>query len=226
MKSKNRTVFFLPILLTILISTQLFCCKKGDSPYYNYENELKQFDGNALDYLKAQKGTYDSLLVVLGRLPNLEDSLRKEKLTLFAVTNKSFQTSVENLNAVRKRTNKTPLYLATMDIKELDTMTSRYIIRGQYTSKDFENYTDGLLLKSISYNYSMHVLYSKADASGLIGGGPTVITFSDPKNSIFIRYWQRTPTNAVNIRTNNATINVVAPGHDFGFGDFVTRINN
>ncbi|MEJ2883778.1 hypothetical protein [Pedobacter sp. GR22-6] len=223
MKSKNRTVFF---LLTILISTQLFSCKKGDSPYYNYENELKQFDGNALDYLKAQKGIYDSLLVVLSRLPNLEDSLRKEKLTLFAVTNKSFQTSVENLNAVRKRTNKTPLYLATMDIKELDTMTSRYIIRGQYTSKDFENYTDGLLLKSIGYNYSMHVLYSKADASGLIGGGPTVITFSDPKNSIFIRYWQRTPTNAVNIRTNNATINVVAPGHDFGFGDFVTRINN
>ncbi|NRF39019.1 hypothetical protein [Pedobacter foliorum] len=226
MKNKNKQAFSLVILILVMLSTTLFSCKKNNSDYYNYENSLKQFDGNALEYLQSQKGIYDSLLLVLNRLPDLQDSLRNEKVTLFAVTNKSFQISVENLNAVRRKLNKAPLYLADMNIKELDTMTSKYIIRGEMVTADFQRFVDGLIVKSINHNYNMHLKYDKADASGFIGGGPGTIIFTDPKNSIFVRYWQSTPTNSVNIRTKNAIINVLSPGHDFGFGDFVTRINN
>lgn len=226
MKNKNKQAFSLVILMLAMLSTTLFSCKKNNSDYYNYENNLKQFDGNALEYLQSQKGIYDSLLLVLNRLPDLQDSLKNEKVTLFAATNKSFQISVENLNAVRKKLNKAPLYLADMNIKELDTMTSKYIIRGEMVTADFQRFVDGLIVKSINHNYNMHLKYDKADASGFIGGGPGTIIFTDPKNSIFVRYWQSTPTNSVNIRTKNAIINVLSPGHDFGFGDFVTRINN
>lgn len=225
MRNNYRNTF-LPILVVAMLCTTLFSCKKSESPYYNYENSLKEFDGNALEYLKSQKGIYDSLLVVLDRLPALQDSLKNQKITLFAVTNKSFEISVDNLNAIRKRTNKAPLYLSSMNVKQLDTMTSKYIIRGVYTTANFQNFSDGLLVTSINHSYPMHILYKKADASGYIAGGPSLITFSDPKNSIFIRYWERTPTNAVNIKINNGIINVVSPGHDYGFGDFVTRINN
>jgi hypothetical protein len=223
---RNKKVFFLRAVLVLLLSTMLFACKKTDKTYYNYQNSLKDYNGNALDYLKAQPGVYDSLLVVLDRLPAIEDTLQHQNVTLFAVTNKSFQISVESLNAVRKKTNKAPIYLATADVAQLDTMICRYIIPGKLTTADFESYADGLLLKSIKYKYAMHVAYTKANASGFIGGGPGIITFTDPKNSIFVRYWQSTPTNAVNIKTTNATVNVIAPGHDFGFGDFVTRINH
>ncbi|MBC8986308.1 hypothetical protein H9X96_11025 [Pedobacter sp. N36a] len=223
---RNKSNFFFPILMTAVLVSCLFACKKSDSEYYNYENKIQQFDGTALDYLNSQKGVFDSLLVVLNRLPALKDSLAKEKLTVFAVTNKSFEISVGNLNDIRKRSNKAPIYLATMNIAQLDTMTSRYLVRGQYESKNLSNFVDGLMVTSIAHDYPMHVLYRKLDASGFNGGGPQVLTFSDPKGSIFVRYWQRTPTNAVNIKTNNAIVNIVSPGHDFGFGDFITRINN
>lgn len=224
---RNKKTLGFSILMAMLLCIMLFSCKKNDSAYYNYENDLKEFDGNALEYLKAQQsGVYDSLLLVLNRLPSLQDSLKNQKVTFFAVTNRSFQTSVESLNAVRKRTNKAPLYLANIDVKQLDTMVSKYIIRGEFNTSYFQDYADGLIVKSIAHNYNMHVLYKKADASGFKAGGPAVITFTDPKNSIFVRYWERTPTNSVNIKTKNAIINVLSPGHDFGFGEFVTRVNN
>ena len=223
---RNKNVFFFRTLLAVLLSTTLFACKKTDLAYYNYENNLKDYKGSALEYIKSQPGVYDSLMVVLDRLPAIEDSLQNENVTLFAVTNKSFQISVESLNAVRKKTNKAPIYLATADLAQLDTMICKYIIPGKLTTADFESYSDGLLIKSLKYKYAMHVAYTKANASGFNGGGPAIITFTDPKNSIFVRYWQSTPTNAVNIKTNNAVVNVIAPGHDFGFGDFVTRINH
>lgn len=223
---RNKNNFFFPILMIAVLVSLLFACKKSDSTYYDYENKIQQFDGNALDYLKSQKGVYDSLLVVLNRLPQLQDSLAKEQLTVFAVTNKSFQISVGNLNDVRKRNNKAPIYLATMNLAQLDTMTCRYLIRGNYNTNDLSSFVDGLMVRSIRYEYPMHILYNKVDASGFSQGGPQILVFSDPKNSIFVRYWQRTPTNAVNIKTNNAIVNIVSPGHDFGFGDFVTRINN
>lgn len=223
---RNKSNFFFPILMITVLVSCLFACKKSDNTYYNYENKIQQFDGNALQYLNAQKGLYDSLLLVLDRLPALKDSIANQKLTVFAVTNKSFEISVGNLNDIRKRNNKAPVYLADMDLAQLDTMTTRYLVRGIYETNDLSYFVDGLMVNCIVHDYPMHLLYNKLDASGFKGGGPQVLTYSDPKGSIFVRYWQRTPTNAVNIKTNNAMVNIVSPGHDFGFGDFVTRINN
>jgi hypothetical protein len=223
---RNKNNFFFPMLTVAVFVSFLFACKKSDSPYYNYENNIQQFNGNALEYLNSQSGLYDSLLLVLNRLPALKDSVAREKLTVFAVTNKSFQISIESLNAVRKKSNKAPLYLANMNLAQLDTMTSRYFIRGNYDTDNLKAYVDGLMVNSIVHNYPMHILYKKLDASGFKEGGPQVLIFSDPRKSIFVRYWRRVPTNSVNIKTNNAVVNVLAPSHDFGFGDFVTRINN
>lgn len=223
---RNKKTHGFSMLMAMLFCLMLFSCKKNDSAYYNYENPLKEFDGNALEYLQAQQsGVYDSLLLVLNRLPSLQDSLKNKKITFFAITNRSFQTSVESLNAVRKRINKAPLYLTDIDVKQLDTMICKYLIRGEFNTSYFQDYADGLIVKSIAHDYNMHILYKKADASGFKAGGPAIITFTDPKNSIFVRYWESTPTNSVNIKTKNAIINVLSPGHDFGFGEFVTRVN-
>lgn len=221
----RNKAFFFPFLMIALLGATLCACKKSDNTYYNYENNLKQFNGSAFDYLQSQPEIYDSLLTVLNRFPDLQDSLKNQNLTIFAVTNQSFKIAMENLNTVRKRANKPLISLSSINIDQLDTMICKYFIHEKLTTANFESYADGIFVNSIKFNYKMHLQFSKATASGFIGGGPSIITFTDPKNSIFVRYWQSTPTNAVNIKTNNAIVNVVSPGHDFGFGDFVTRSN-
>lgn len=223
---RNKTILFFPACMVMAFIFLQLACKKVDSSYYKYENEIKQFDGNALKYLESEPGKYDSMLVVMNRLPALRDSLEKQELTVFALSNKSFELALNNLNKVRKTENKTPLYLKDVDVNQLDTLISRYLIRGKKTTKDFQDFVDGVLVQSISHNYTMHILYNKANASGFVGGGPQILTLSDPKGSIFVKFWERTPTNAVNIKANNAIINIIAPDHNFGFNDFIKRVNN
>ncbi|WP_084529480.1 fasciclin domain-containing protein [Pedobacter caeni] len=225
MMKNIKHLFFLPGVMAIALFMILQGCKKTDKTYYEYENKIQEFDGNALSYLQAQNGIYDSMLVVLKRLPHLEDSLKTKNLTVFAVTNKSFETAVKNLNTTRKAQNKKPISLAEADLAQLDTMMCKYLVREKFRSEDFQNYSDGAFVKSLKFGYPMHILYTKASASGLVNGGPQILTYSDPRNSIFVKFWQRSPTNAVNIATHNSIIHVVAPGHEFGFNDFTTRIN-
>jgi hypothetical protein len=224
MINKNIKRFSQSLIGLLIVSLAFTACQK-DSIYHDYENTIKEFDGTALQYLQAQKNTFDSLLFVLDRLPALKDSLSTRNVTVFAPTNQSFQAALKNLNIERTAQGKKNMSLKDCDLTELEVLTARYILRGSRTTDSYAPFADGLELKSIKFDYPMHIQYNKLNASGFQGGGPQSIIFSDPKGSIFEKNWENANTNAVNIRTKNAIVNILAPLHDYGFNEFVIRVN-
>lgn len=224
MINKNMKRLWKSFAVLLFALSALTACKK-DSIYHDYENTIKEFDGTALQYLQSQKNTFDSLLLVLDRLPALKDSLSNQKITLFAATNQSFDAAIKNLNIQRLSEGKGKLSLKDCDLTELDTLTTRYILRGIRTTDSYAPFVDGLNIISIKYAYPMHVQYNKLNASGFVNGGPQSITYSDPKGSIFEKYWENSTTNAVNIKTKNGVVNILSPLHDYGFNEFVSRVN-
>lgn len=222
-KLYNKSTFFILGLIFLCLNA----CKKSDSPYYDYVNTIQTFDGTALEYLKAQPtGTFDSLLLVLDRLPFLQEALSNDKITLFAPVNKNFDAAVKYLNIKRKQEGKAPVYLADADITMLEEMICKYVIQGNRTTEDYIKDIDGIALRSVKYDYPMHVRYTKLSSAGYVGGGPTALKFSDTFDSIFTTDWITTTADAVNIKTNNATINILTPIHIFGFDEFTFRLNN
>ncbi|MGN6162968.1 MAG: fasciclin domain-containing protein [Flavisolibacter sp.] len=203
-------------------------CKKTDDTYKNYVNTAGSFNGNALAYLQSQPGVYDSMLLVINRLGGISDTLSKENITLFAVSNRSFDLALQNINQARQDSipSMTPVSFSTMDSATLDTFLCRYIIVGQQPSKNLVGLTDGSLFPSVRYGYNMQMQLTGTNASGYLNGGPKAIIFSDPKNSVFVRNWIRVNTITVDIKTTNAIVHLLPPGHDFGFGtDFIKSIN-
>lgn len=217
------------MLVTIVtLITLATACKKTDDTYRNYTPTAGNFNGTALQYLQSQPGVYDSMLLAINRVTGLADSLSSEQVTLFAVSNRSFALALQNINQARRDSipSMEAVSLRTIDSAVLDTFLCRYVLRGRATSDSIITFTDGRVFPSIKYDYGMHMLYSQTNASGFKNGGPKAITFSDPKNSIFTRYWVRVNTITVDIKTKNAAVHLLPPGHDFGFGDdFIRRVN-
>lgn len=212
-----------------IIALAVFClasCKKGNDYYYNYNDEASVYDGTILKYLESKPETYDSLLLVLDRFPSIRQALDSdETFTLFAPTNRSFEIAVDALNTTRALTNKQPLYLEDVPGNDLDSLVSRYIFESELDIDELKPFIDGLNIDSYKYGYRMHAQYNVLSASGLINGGQQQIIFSDVNNSIFQRYWQNINTSAVNIKTKNGVIHVLASGHDFGFNKFTSKFS-
>lgn len=220
---------YMRIIFSIVLAAGLFVvsCKKSDSPYYDYQNTQQTFDGTALAYLQAQpEGTFDSLLFVLRRYPNLEDSLINREVTVFAPVNENFQSALKYLNIERESEGKPAIYLADIDELQLDTMICKYIIRGKMSSDAYQVDLDGLSVISIKNNYPMHVAYLSESSAGFVGGGPSRLNFSDKFHSNFSKDWVTTRANTVNILTHNAVINILTPIHNFGFDEFTWRSND
>lgn len=213
------------ICLSILLTTLLFGCSKPNGSYYKYVNTVHIYDGNSLQFLQSQEGVYDSLLFVLSRLPDIQDSITSDSITLLAPTNQSFQTAIQNLNVIRKVQNKSPLYLATVDSAQLDTLVSRYVLRTRITTDDVIPYVDGISAFGIKYGIEMNLQYKKMSADGANLSGPQLLYVSDTKTSPFIQFWVRTTTSSVNLHTNNGIVHTLVAGHEFGFGEFSTRLN-
>jgi hypothetical protein len=213
------------VLLLALIGIYFSACKKSDSPYYDYTNTIQSFNGSAMDYLKSKPNTFDSLLLVLDRFPFLKDSLTNQQVTLFAPVNENFAASVKYLNQTRKAAGKAPVYLKTAEPLELLYMLSKYIIRGNKTTSAYTGSVDGVSLNTILSNYPMHIKAVKSNASGFVNGGATTLEYSDMYGSTIRLNWVTTNTNAVNIKTNNATINIITPLHSFGFDEFTARLD-
>ena len=223
----------LAIFLLILIGVS---CKKTDKTYVNYQPTAGNFSGNALQYLQAQPGLYDSMLLVLNRVPRLADSLANGDVTMFAVTNKSFSLALQNINQARRDSipSMPDMSWTTIDSAIIDTFMVRYILHGKHVSKDISDLADGLFFPTVGYtsrtgtdtSYNMQMQFTRTNASGYVGGGPKAIIYSDPKGSIFFRYWVRVNTITVDIKSSNAVVHLLPPGHDFGFGDeFVKAVN-
>lgn len=226
--------YLLPVICLGILVMQ--SCEKRDTTYVNYKPTAGNFSGNTLEYLQAQPGIYDSLLLVLDRVPRLKDSISNEAVTVFAVSNRSFTLALRNINQAREDSVPAmePVSLATIDSTVLDTFLCRYILRSKILSDSISDLADGLFFPTVNYinryghdtSYSMQMQFSRTNASGYLGGGPIVIIFSDPKGSIFYRYWVRVNTITVDIKTSNAVVHLLPPGHDFGFGDeFIRAVN-
>ena len=217
-------------LICTLVLALLFAaaCKKTDDTYRDFKNTAGTFNGTALQYLQSQTGVYDSMLLVINRLKGMNDTISRSNITIFAISNRSFALALQNINQARKDSIPAmpPVSLSTMDSAVLDTFFCRYIIKEQQPSEGLVGLTDGRLFTSLRYNYDMQMQLVRTNASGYLNGGPKAIIFSDPQNSIFVRNWIRVTTITVDIKTNNAIVNLLPPGHDFGFGNgFIRRIN-
>ena len=210
--------------------------QKTDKTYVNFEPTAGNFKGNALQYLQAQPGLYDTMLLVLKRVPRLADSLAKGEVTMFAVPNKSFSLALQNINQARRDSvpSMRAMSWSTIDSAVIDSFLCRYVLSGKHVSAEISNLADGLFFPTIRYtsrsgrdtSYNMQMQFTRTNASGYVGGGPKAIIYSDPKGSIFFRYWVRVNTITVDIKSSNAVIHLLPPGHDFGFGDeFVKAVN-
>lgn len=199
----------------------LAACSK-DGGYYEPKIIDKDFNGNAYDYLKSKPGVFDSLVQVIDRL-GLQSTLQDSNITLFALTNQSFQLAITNLNNIRQLADRPSEFLSNIKKDHLDTMMTQYILRGKYVS-DSLTLQDGKRLFGVKHGYPMQAKLIRSTSSGYPEGGPEVINFRDTKRSQFERDWISTTTSSINIQTSNAVVHVVSPDHVFGFEDFVSRL--
>lgn len=209
----------------LLLLAGLGACKKGNTYYEDYQVKYTSYDGTTLQYLEDQGSTYDSLLLVLERVPDLRARLKNpaDTLTFFAMTNNSFTNAIDGMNAIRKAANRPFLYLEDVPQKLMDTLTYHYAFDGIYDTDYLQEFVEGKVIQSID-DYRMTLKYKVSSASGIINGGQQQIILSDMNNSIFQRYWQESNTSVVNIRTTNGRLHILAPSHNYGFSKLATYL--
>lgn len=217
-------------LVAVLLSCAVLlqACSKDESPFVNYANSAATYNGDALSFLQSKPGVFDSMLLVINRIPGMADSLRTGRYTVFATSNRSYTIALQNINNARR--DSVPalpqVSFSTIDLAVLDTFFSKYVIPGQITTQELATRADGLKYASMKFKYDMHLQYETTNASGYLGGGPKTILFSDTRGSVFTVNWIRVLTNTVDIKTSNAVVHALDVGHNFGFGnDLINAVN-
>ncbi|AIM35709.1 hypothetical protein KO02_02715 [Sphingobacterium sp. ML3W] len=220
----KRTLYF--GFSFLLLAMAFVACKKGNTYYEDYQVEYTAYNGTTLQFLEEQGSVYDSLLLVLERVPNLRARLNDptDTITFFALTNNSFTNATDAMNAVRSSANKPPLFLEDIPQPLLDTLTYHYAFDGVYDTDNLKDFIEGKEIRSID-NYRMTMKYKVTSASGIVEGGQQQITLSDMNNSIFQRYWQESSTSVVNIRTTNGRLHILVPSHNYGFSKLAKFLN-
>lgn len=215
------------LTLIVMVLGSMASCKKADTYYYDYSYEAQVYDGTTLDYLMENRAAYDSMLLALDLVPDLRGVLAESsrELTVFAMTNRSFELAISAMNANRAISGLAPIYLEEMDRGFIDALLCRYVFQDLYDTHYLSTYEEGITLPSFKYDYPMHLNYLVTPASGFVGGGQDQIVLSDVNNSIFHRYWQSSRSNVVNIRTRNGYIHVLSQGHNFGFNKLISEYN-
>ncbi len=204
-------------------------CTKIDTTYKNAKAPEINFAGSAYEYLQSKQGVFDSLLKAVARIPGLVDSLKSKEITLFAPNNRSFELALFNINQARKDSfpKMASINISTIDLDVLDSTLCKYIVRSKIKSTDLYNtLSDGRDVETLKYGYLMNVKLLFTNANGYVSGGPTLLNYSDRNTSIFTRYWVTTQTSTIDITANNAVINLLTSGHDFGFGSTLIRAAN
>ncbi|WP_214073648.1 hypothetical protein [Mucilaginibacter sp. dw_454] len=238
----KRSILFGKCLVAMVIAAAIVQtgCKR-ENPYYNTTPIVNTSNLTTYDYLKSKTGVYDSLLLLVNTFPGMKTILTDSTVTLFAPSNASFQIAVQNLNVIRKNAGQGPVYLAQLatgakgtvgaqaiakaqrDSANLDTMVSKYIIRGLYVANDFA-IGDGQTINSVRGGYPMHGQRIFANAEGFENGGVEAINFANTKRSLFVSFWSLTQTTSVNIKTKNGIVHLLSPDHVFGFDEYVSRM--
>ena len=197
-------------------------CRKNNGDY-NYQNQLKIFDGTIYDFLRQQQ-QYDSFLLAADLVHR--SGLLKNKdtaLTVFAPTDASFRQALDNMNTLRKIQGRPLMDLSSLPAEQLDTLVCRYIIQGKIAA-DSMQLQDGLTLNTVD-GYPMHGKLNRTTSEGYVKGGPGVIQFSDTKKVIYTNRWSNTSTVAIDINTKNGYVNILEKDHMFGFDEFISRMS-
>ncbi|UIR55387.1 fasciclin domain-containing protein [Sphingobacterium sp. SRCM116780] len=220
----KRQLYIVFSFLTLVIG--FAACKKGNTYYEDYQLKDTEFKGTTLNFLETQGSVYDSLLLALERVPDLRSKLNSttDTLTFFATTNSSFTNALEAMNAVRKASNRAPLFIEDIPQIVLDSLMYHYAFNGNYNTNSLEEFKEGKEVRAID-NYRMHLMFKVTSASGITNGGQQQIKLSDINNSIFQRYWQESNTSVVNIKTTNGTVHILSPSHNFGFSKLAKILN-
>ncbi len=220
----NMTNKYVVNLIWILVAFLFFySCETDDS--YDYSNEIQPYEGSTLDYLEANEGVYDSLLVVINRVPGLRETLHQDNITLFAVPNESFENVLNELNKFRGDSLAEPVYLENLNRADLDTLISRYVFEELIEVERIKVNRAGLEVNSYKYEYPMNIAHEYLDASGHVENGSQRLIFSDLNNSVLTSNWTRSYAESMNIETNNGLVYKLSSGHNFGFEEFVFRFN-
>ncbi|RZK79788.1 MAG: hypothetical protein EOO92_08705, partial [Pedobacter sp.] len=234
MKKSNLIGKYLLVSVFAALIFQTGCKEEG----FKSEKPVESLTANmtTYEYLKSKPGLYDSLIYLIDRY-EMQGILSTEGVTLFAPTNTSFQIAIKNLNDARRAVGKSAVYLkdlsagevgtspalrvkAKADKEHLDTMVSRYIVKGVFLAQDFAN-GDGRSLASVRGDYPMFGRRVYADAQGFQNGGSEVIEFFNTKRNQFLEKWSSVLTTSVNIKTKNGMVHLLRPDHVFGFDEFV-----
>lgn len=220
-----KRILYVGISLLLLVLT-VVACKKGNTYYEDYQIKYTEYDGTTLQFLEEQNMVYDSLLLVLERVPSLRARLKnpKDTITFFAMTNNSFTNAIDAMNAVRNAANRPKLFLEDIPQALVDTLTNHYAFDGIYDTDNLKDFVEGKEIRSID-QYRMTMKYKVSSASGIVQGGQQQIILSDMNNSIFQRYWQESNTSVVNIRTTNGRLHILAPSHNYGFSKLAKLLN-
>lgn len=218
----RKKVFYVGIAASLAVLLLYTGCKKNGG-YYNSKANAHEFSGSIYDFLKSQTGVYDSFLYVMDRV-HLTDSLKKGKYTVFAATNASFEQALANVNRLRIIQGRPMMSLASIPLDQLDTMASRYLVRGIIPS-DSMHTQDGIDMAASLYGYTMHGKLVATNAEGFVEGGPEIIQYSDTKGVIYTRQWSTSNTVSIDIKASNGLVNVLERNHVFGFDEFIQRVN-
>lgn len=216
-----RKNLFIRCIFAFLVLALLYACAK-DKGYYSPMSQESVYKGNLYSYLKSKPGVYDSLVKVIDRI-GLQQKLQDSSVTLFALTNASFQLAIQNLSNTLNVSDKPAQFLNSVKYEILDSLLCQYIIQGRLASDSLVN-QDGKDVLGIRYGYPMHIGLNRQASSGYLNGGPMVVDFSDTRRSVFNRNWVTTQTSSLNIQTDNAIVHVLNPDHVFGFNKFVSQV--
>lgn len=214
---KNRI-----LIVSIIAFGIIDGCNKNKG-FYNYKQSTGSFNGNIYDFLKSQPHQFDSFLYAVDRV-KLTDSLKDGSYTVFAPVNISFEQTLSAMNALRVKQGRQPLDLSSVPLDQLDTLISRYIIRGKIPS-DSMKYQDGLDMPTIGSGYLMNGKITYVNAEGLVNGGPGIITYSDRKGSVYTNRWVSASTVAIDMKASNGYVNILDKNHIIGFGEFIQRMD-
>jgi hypothetical protein len=204
----------------LLLAGLLFAdaCKK-DSVYRDAQ-PITQVSVSTYDFLHAQPGLYDTLLYLIDKA-GLTDTLKTGKITFFAPQDYSILSGLYNLNFSREKYGFAGNWtLDSVPPAVWDTLLRRYMMPGKVVS-DSLLYADGVNLNTLAYGYRMNGKTVPTNASGITGGGPIVLQFSDMNNSRFIRDWSTSITQSTDLQTANGWLHVLESKHVFGFISFV-----
>ncbi|NSL87581.1 hypothetical protein [Chitinophaga solisilvae] len=215
---------FTGILFSLTMAVLLLTACQKDGGYHEYERRAAQSDASMYDYLKSQKGQYDSMVAIIDRL-GLQRVFSNTQLTVFGFTNASVAVALRNLNVLREKQQLPPVSLASLNRENLDTLFCRYVIPGVFGTDSLRQYPDGRLFNAIKYNNEMNLQLFTQSASGFETDGPKYIIYSDTKFSFYINKWVRSNTMAMDTYVRNGVLHILSPDHEFGFNEFITRFN-